>query len=108
MTGLNPSQILADLDYDWWQDQQQFIGGTYYQSAEIFWQDNIGNWHAFTSTGPCTANPDGSIDATTREWYVKDVLMAEAVRQIGNTGCSGGITNLAPKGFKTNEPIYFS
>jgi hypothetical protein len=105
MTRLNNTQIFDALNPDWWVDSQQFLNGALWQTAEIFWQDLIGNYHSFSSIGPCTANSDGSVDATTRTNYIKDVLMAETVRQIANTGCSGGITNVRPKSYQP-MPIY--
>jgi hypothetical protein len=107
MTQLNPTQILAALDPSWWIDSQQFLAGAIYQTATVYWNDLIGKPHVWTSMGPCTAEPDGSLDPDTRTNYIKDILMAETVRQIGNTGCSGGITNIEPKGFKSQNPIYF-
>lgn len=107
MTALNPAQILDALSLDWWSDDQADIGAPIFQTATIYWQDLISKWHSFTATGPCTTNPDGTLDSERRTQYVKDILMAETVRQVGNTGCSGGITNMEPKGFNSGHPIYF-
>jgi hypothetical protein len=104
MPPLSVQAIYDALHYDWWQDIQN-LGNPVYQATSVYWQDLIGKWHIFTSTGPCPANPDGSIDASMREYYVRDTLMWDTARQLANTGCSGGITNVAPREWQP-LPIY--
>lgn len=101
---LSPQQIFVDLDADWWQDNAQFVGGATWQSATIYFQDVIGNWHSYTSSGPCPENPDRTVDPTTRQYYVQS-LMRDTANYLYNGQCAGGITNIRPASFQP-MPIY--
>jgi len=103
---MNLQQIYNALDYDWWADTEQTINGPTFQTANIYFQDGLGNWHYFCSNGPCPENPDGSLDNPTREQYVKGGLMWDTARQLLNGQCEGGITNIKPAGYRP-QPIYF-
>lgn len=103
---LTKDDIYNLLNYDWWIDNQQFEGGAYYQSANIYFQDTIGNYHYYCSTGACPQNPDYTIDPTTREYYIKNYLMRDTANWLANGQCSGGITNIEPKEYQP-LPIYF-
>jgi hypothetical protein len=96
MPRLNVQQILADLNSTWWIDNQQFIGGALWQSATIYYQDTIGQWHSYTSTGVCPENPDYSIDPDTRTNYVQ-ALMRDTANYLANGQCASGITNVQPR-----------
>ena len=106
---LDKQAIYNDLDYSWWLDNQPNDYGQQnntFQSANIYFQDTLGNWHLYTSTGPCPQNPDGSIDPTTRQYYVENYLMWDTANWLHNGQCAGGITNIEPKEFQ-ELPIYF-
>lgn len=105
MPRLDVQAIYNALDYDWWQDNQINDSGPLFQSTTIYFQDLIGNWHAFTSTGPCPQNPDYTVDPTTREYYVKDYLMWEAARWLANAQAAGSITNIKPVAYQV-FPIF--
>lgn len=102
---MNKQQIYNDLDYDWWTDSQINQSGTVFQSAVLYFQDTLANWHSFTSVGCCPTNPDYTIGPTTREYYVKDYLMWETTHWLRNAQCSGGITNVKPRDYQP-MPIY--
>jgi hypothetical protein len=101
---LNLQQILDDLNADWWVDNQQFTGGAVYQSATVYFQDTLGNWHSFTSTGACPENADYTVDPTTRTYYVQS-LMRDCAAQLYNGQCAEGITNQKPRAFQP-IPVY--
>lgn len=102
---LDLDSIYNDLNYNWWVDNQQSSGGAIWQSATIYYQDTIGNWHAFTSNGPAPENSDNTLDPTTREFYVKNYLMRDTALQLYDGYCAGGITNARPAAYQP-MPIY--
>ena len=104
---LTEQEIYDALDYNWWTDVQPRGDGTaFWQQAMIYFQDTIGNYHAYGSTGTCPENPDRSIDSTTREYYIKNGLMWDTARWLANGQCAGAITNARPKEYQP-MPIYF-
>lgn len=106
---LNKDEIYALLNYSWWVDNQPNDDGQQnntFQSANIYFQDTIGNYHYYCSTGPCPQNSDGSVDPTTREYYIKNYLMWDTANWLANAQCSGNITNIEPKEYHP-LPIYY-
>ena len=103
---ISVTDIYNALNPDWWVDTQPSGAGTYYwQQAMIYFQDKNGNYHAYGSTGTAPENSNGSVEPTTRQYYVQ-ALMRDTANWLYNAQCSGGITNIEPKNYQP-LPIYF-
>ncbi len=105
LTRLNKDEIYNLLDPSWWIDNSQFLDGSTFQSANIYFQDTIGNYHYYCSTGPSPENSNYSVDPTTRTYYI-EYLMRDSANWLYNGQCSGNISNIEPKEYQP-IPIYF-
>ena len=107
MANLNPTDVYNLLNYDWWVDAYPYgTTGPIYPTSMIYFMMPAGIYGMYYSTGPVILTDNQTEDASTREYYVMNVLMQDTARYLSQSGCTGNITNIRPSAFQS-PPIYF-